>query len=440
MNFDILKTVVSTIRPHLTTKRVAAGLAAILWALYKKSSTGENPDTGGSIQYKYDQSLTAAGKPAIITHRVIIEDSLANNEIMLSVMAMLNQQVVAWILNAVQLSEKVEGSKTVRDVLNTLATESLSPFIDSTELIAFDGVPVTEITDNITLENIHNIPVGSIQDIRMVGNEAAGAQLVDMELKSTRLLSTRVVEITLGKVTTGRQSFSSATVSGQDKRTGKDGDETDSVSEVGSKTKTMGSEHTIVIRIGVHLIPYFLTSTQMTTLLDLSNPLGTRLRWKKVLAGEISFFWDFILCFDLIDQYKKALQHDKEHQLHDILNSDNYKRIRTYAQELSKTEPHSNNMASSILIIDAQTMKNITNSSDLDLNNFASREKFFKQTMSLMLVVVDDMYNNVKIYYNALKMYTTCTYSMLNRVGQKSDNYDLKDILTAFGSNQNLRY
>lgn len=464
--------------PHIGKITAATSLlAGAIYKLYKYKSTGEM-ETDGPVEMKYNLSLTAASKPALVAHNVIIEDRLANNDIMLALMSLLNQQVIAWILMALQLGEQVVGSKTVKDVLSTIATEAINnPYIDSIELVAADGVPVSEITDQITLENIHNYKVDSILDINMVGNESTTAQVVDMELKSTRLLSTRVIEVVLGRknavttTTNQRQDggslsegsrFTTSKEQSREKdvkggknnpnvgvysKTIKEGvqktdeaNRTENHSDTRTSTTTTSTEGTIVVRIGVHLIPYFLTTTQLTTLLDISNPLGINLRWKKVLAGEIHWFKDFVLCSDLVDQYGKALKQDKHNQLAEILNTDTYKRMRTYANELKKQGANSQNTASTIIIVDAQTMKNISHSSDLDVNNFASREKFFKATMSLMLVVVDDMYNVVKIYYNALKMYTTCTFSMLNRVGQKSDSYDLKDILSAFGSNQNIRY
>lgn len=474
MSFDTIKNITSAVTgvmktvsniPHIG--KIAAAtttLATVLYKLYKYKSTGVDD----SPVFSYNLSLTAASKPALVAHNVIIEDRLANNDIMLALMSLLNQQVIAWILTALQLGEQVEDSKTVKDILSSIATESLEPYIDSIELIAADGIPVSEITDQLTLENIHNYKVDRVLSAEMVGNESASAQIVDMELKSTRLLSTRVVEIVLGRKGETTQTYNSSQLGssktvgqshtddwresvnekydehksagtqagGSDKGDTSFGEQTSSSN---SMTKTTTVSGSIIVRIGVHLIPYFLTSTQITTLLDISNPLGMSLRWKKVIAGEIHWLKDFILCSDLNEEYGKALRQDKHNQLGSILNTDNYKRMRTYAQELKK-QGASHNTASTIFIIDAQTMKNIAHTSDLDLNNFASREKFFKHTLSLMLVVVDDMYNTVRIYYNALKMYTTCTFAMLNRVGQKSDSYDLKDILSAFGSNQNIRY
>ena len=51
-------------------------------------------ETFGNALFSGPKSLTETSKPAILSHRVIIEDSLANNDIMLSLMSMLNQQVL----------------------------------------------------------------------------------------------------------------------------------------------------------------------------------------------------------------------------------------------------------------------------------------------------------------------------------------------------------
>lgn len=357
-------------------------------------------ETFGNALFSGPKSLTEASKPAILSHRVIIEDSLANNDIMLSLMSMLNQQVVGYVLNALQFGQIVDGSRTVRDVISSVSTES---FIDSAELISFNGIPTEKIADRITLENYKNYKIKKDSiSLKQVGVEgiAGSTRVVDMELKSSRLISTRVVEMDL----------------------------------------RVDKDTVITVRLGVHLVPYFVSSEIMSTFLDLTNKSGTLLRWKKVLAGELRFFKDFVLCFDLIDKYANALKKDRKDQLGFLLKNNTNKTMKALAESFSKINPSSSNVASSILIIDKKTMDQNMSDSGTDLNDFIQRTKFFNNSLSLMVVVVDDIFNNVKIYYNGLKMFSTCTFAMLNRVGQKSDSYDLKDILTAFGSNQNLKY
>jgi len=348
----------------------------------------------GTALFSGPKSLSSESRPAILSHRVIIEDSLANNDVMLSLMSMLNQQVIAYVLTAIQFSQFVSESKTVRDVIAGIATED---FVDTAELVAFNGVPTEKIKDQITLENIHNFKFNKSQ----FGIEGvSSSKVVDMELKSTRLLSTRVVEIEL----------------------------------------QIDKDTSITVRIGVHLVPYFINSDVMSSFLDIHNTSGFVLRWRKVLAGEIRFLKDFVLCFDLLEKYSNALKKDKYNKLGELLSSNTSKSMKALAQNFAKLAAGSSNIASTILIVDKRTMDKNLSDSGVDLNDFLQRTQFFNKSLCLMIVVVDDIFNNAKVYYNGLKMYTTCTFAMLNRVGQKSDSYDLKDILTAFGSNQNLKY
>lgn len=353
----------------------------------------------GTALFSGPKSLSEVAKPSILSHRVIIEQSLENNEIMLSLMSFLNQQVAAYVLNAIQFSRFVEGSRTVRDVISSVATES---FIDSSELVGFNGIRTDKIKDKITLENFKNYRIKKdSESLKNIGIESISAtKVVDMELKSTKLLSVRVLEIEL----------------------------------------RIDKDTTINVRVGVHLVPYFINTDIMSTFLDLTNESGFFLRWKKVLAGEIRFFQDFILCFDKIDKYANALKHDRDNKIGFLLRNNNSKSMRTLAESFAKINPASSNVASSIIVVDKKTLQKNLSDTGVDFNDYLSRTKFFNKSLSLMLVVVDDMFNNVSIYYNGMKMYTTCTFAMLNRTGQKSDNYDLKEILTAFGSNNNLKY
>lgn len=345
-------------------------------------------------------SISEMAKPATLTHRVIIEESLANNDIMLSLMSMLNQQVAGYVLTAIQLSKVVSGSKTVRDIINTVATES---YVDSVDLISLDGIPKSEIKDTVTLENINTLSVTNVELVGIPGME--GTQIVDMEAKSSRLLSTRVLEVDL-------------TVPG---------------------AKADDTKH-MVIRLGIHLVPFFVNTEIMVQLFNITNRPSVFLRWKQMLAGEISFFRDFVLALDLLEKYSKALRTDKSNKLGEILHNTRSSEMRGIAEAFSNVKVKSSNLASTIIVVDKQTIKKNLTDTGTDLTSFITRNKFFKASMSLMLVIVDDMFNNVEIYYNGLKSYTTCSFAMMNRVGQKSDSYDLKDILTAFNSNQNIRY
>lgn len=340
-----------------------------------------------------EQSITEMAQPAMLNHRVIIEESLANNAIMPSLMSFLNQQVAGYVLTAVQLGSFVSDGRTVRDVISRVATES---FVNSVDLISFNGIPK---------EKLHPETLVAINKLDVIGVESH-SNIIELETKSSRLMSSRVLEVDL-TVNSG----------------GKD-----------------HNAKTVTVRLGIYLLPYFINTEIMSMMLDIHNQSGFFIRWKKMAAGEIRFFRDFILCFDLIEKYGKVLKSDPKNKLGDILRDNHYKELRLYAQRLSKLESKNTNIASTIIVVDHKTIQKNASDSGSNLDDYMNRQEFFNKSLAMILVVVDDMFNNVKVYYNGMKMFATCTFDTLNRIGQKSDNYDLKDIITAFGGNQNIRY
>lgn len=324
-------------------------------------------------------SISEASKPATLIHKVIIEESLANNSLMAPLIALLNQQVIAWVLTSIQLGSCVTGSTTVRDIISTIATES---FVDSVELIDF------------------NMPGNSL-DKKVISVES-NTSTVDMELKSTRLLSTRVEDITL-KTGPSKDDF-------------------------------------VVLRIGVHLVPDFVSTEIMGQMLDIYNEAGVILRWRKTMVGELHWFKGFLLSLDQLEKYDKTLRSDRTNKLGQILSYNRSKEMRGLAERYAKIDNKNQNQASTIIIADRRVIEQNKLHSGSDLDEYIARARFFNKSLSMILCVVDDMFNNVKIYYNGYKSVTTATFDMLNRVGQKSDQYDLKDVLTALGSNQNIKY
>jgi len=335
-----------------------------------------------------EHSVTQMAQPAMLNHRVIIEESLANSSIMPAVMSFLNQQVVGYVLTAVQLGNYVSDGRTVKDVISRISTES---FVNSVDLISFDGIPK---------EKLHPETLKAIEDKTIMGLEASQT-VIDLETKSTRLLSSRVIEVDL------------------------------SIDKEGKSIK---------VKLGVYLLPYFVNTQIMGILLDTHNQSGFFIRWKKVTAGEISFFKDFIFCFDLIEKYNKTLKADPKNKIGDVLRENHMKEFQSYVQRLKKVENKNMNIASTIIIADHKTIQRNASDSGSNLDDYNTRQEFFNKSLVMILVVVDDMFNTVKVYYNGMKMYATCTFDTLNRIGQKSDSYDLKDIITAFGGNQNIRY
>jgi len=77
-------------------------------------------------------SLSQYTKPTNIMSRLYIEQSIVNDEVIPPLISMLHQSYVGYVFSAVQLNQLVDGTRTVRDILQLISTEE---YVDSVELI-----------------------------------------------------------------------------------------------------------------------------------------------------------------------------------------------------------------------------------------------------------------------------------------------------------------
>lgn len=64
--------------------------------------------------------------------------------------------------------------------------------------------------------------------------------------------------------------------------------------------------------------------------------------------------------------------------------------------------PMNNNLANSILIVSENSFKDICAQTNVNFDNKNQRDNFLKRSFMMMVVVVDTMFNKVKIYFNGL--------------------------------------
>lgn len=110
-------------------------------------------------------SVTEAARRAIITGNAFVERSVAENDIAISLMGALNQMYAGYVLVALNLHQYVDSTRTVGDLMRSIATEG------------FDDLQ--DLADSLNVE---------------IANEAAGSTVLDMEPTSTKLAVGRVID------------------------------------------------------------------------------------------------------------------------------------------------------------------------------------------------------------------------------------------------------
>jgi len=84
-------------------------------------------------------SLTSAIEKSRVTHRCYIQKSLASDPILNPLLMSTQNMIAGWILTAINLSSMVDSAKTMRDVVDTVATEQNHPdslYHDSSDILS----------------------------------------------------------------------------------------------------------------------------------------------------------------------------------------------------------------------------------------------------------------------------------------------------------------
>jgi len=311
-------------------------------------------------------SLTEYTRDANIISKVYIEKSIINDEIAIPLMATLNQMYVGFVMTALGLNTYVDHSRTVRDRIRTISTES---YIDALDIIE---------------NNFSKLEYST---------EASGPVKLDTDVQ--KLVVGRIVEM-----------------------------------DMGIPSSKDGKIQSMKVYLNVMLIPNSIDNkvAEQVIAINYSPPISQRLR--RVMAGEIKFWKDFVLAQDLIKQHKEALKHDKSGILYEMSKASQNALAQTLLGLFIEEPKH--NLANSILIIDKVSFKKACTQAGINFDDYITRQKFFVKSMMMMIVVVDTMYNLVEMYFNGLKNKGEYTYNMINKAGKEKSDVDMKNLMTMY--------
>ena len=339
----------------------------------------------------YAPSLTQYTKKTSVVSNAYIDDKLVNEPIMVDLMSMINQTYIGYVLAALSLNNLITAVPRVRKSIAAISTES---FDEAAELVskAFN-----------TLE---------------VSNEAT---VVDVDSKVSHLTSSKVIEFDFVR---GIYNTSGS----------KDSSQLDQDKDNAGKTEIQS----IKVPIHVSIVPHSIDKTVVDAFLANNFTVSMSKRWKQYKAGEIRLFRDFILANDLVKKFQKGLAKDKSGILSSIAKRANKGKF-SWLKGIS-TQQYKNNAASSIFVVEKQSFNEALNSAGISFNSFKDRQNYFNKSFSMMVVVVDNLYENVDIYYNGLESYTSVPFSLVKKKGGGSGELNLKDLMDAVSSSKAPRF
>lgn len=314
-------------------------------------------------------SLTEYTKKTNIISRIYIEEGLANESATIPLIKMINQIYSGLVFSALGMGDMIAGGKTVRQLMSVVSTENYSNFTD-----------VVKNEFGASKEDL----------VALEGNQDSGdKQWKDMEASSAALFSGRLLEVTVG---------------------GKDGAK---------------------LYFYIQLLPYLTPSSVMESFVTLNFTPPVQRRWWAYKAGEISFWKDFVFEADKVAKRKKAIIADKD----GVLREMEARKQSGVSKALSNFATTSGNMnrnaANSIIIMSKQTLDRVSKENGFDIRRYDQRQTLFKDTMSMIFAVYDNLYNTVDMYFNGLESRGEYTTDMLEKAAKKGDSgLDLKTLIT----------
>lgn len=405
-------------------------------------------------------SLTAYTKGANVMSRLYIEDSILRDDICVPLVGTLNQLYVSYILAALNLDTMCANGRTVREQFELVATENYDIIDEILTNFGKTGVEYSNEETVVQLEpNTQRLPVGRVIEITMNGYNVLNTEknttgdeyedpykVVKENGKRTQSGGTATSEMKYdkdGNLVNVRNTYpmNSTTTAEND------------VTTTGDKHKKIGKKeisqniasYQFKAYLYVQLIPYVLTPDVVSGYIGANFAPPVSRRWTKFKAGEISFWKDFVLARDIIRKQKKILKQDKHGIILNMMSKQRSSLFSWWEGILglvtSDANGHnpvgirsmSHNLANTMLITSKATFDRTCRELGLNFENWTQRQKFFNKTWSMLVCVVDPLYNTVDMYFNGVDVKGSYNFAMINKVGAKGqDNFDLKEVMTAF--------
>lgn len=179
--------------------------------------------------------------------------------------------------------------------------------------------------------------------------------------------------------------------------------------------------------VNVRLIPISAAPSVIVQTFEVAAVRNSRKeRWHRFKAGELSLIGDLILCNDLIDSHRKAEIKDKSG-----FYTEANRRRRNNAVSAAISGDPSVATCSNILIVSSRTAAAIESDLEGELMNYEVRERAFKETSAMILIVVNQDWERVTIYSRTIRMETTLLFRDFKNVNSKS-GAGVEDILRMY--------
>lgn len=355
------------------------------------------------------ESLVEFTKPTRVEPIVLMDDKVVNISFIGDVLQSLNSQFAAYYLQAVALSVNVGNVDVIRLLDRVNPNRSLS---DS----AVDGIRNIGLRGSMESEEAYAFKLP-------VPGESAGAAAFGIESawKTDRQLDEEGDE-RQGLSDTGKSVEMAREVTNL------------SVGQLLEVEVESGGQKA-TFPVAVRLVTTSAPPEGIVHTLSVGQKNNSaKERFHAWRSGQLHFVRDLVLCQDLIDAHKDALLKDNS----GIYTSSIKRRRKNRLSSILSGSP-SVATASNLIVMADSTRKQVEREIGGRLKDFRTREKVFKETYAMIMVVIDPDWEQVTFYHRSIDQATELSASDLkSQKGGKGP--DVGEILKAYqlGNGPNL--
>lgn len=190
---------------------------------------------------------------------------------------------------------------------------------------------------------------------------------------------------------------------------------------------TVGEQST-TMPVTVNILPQIISGSDVVSIVADTNADRTMSgRWHQWRSGQIRFFADYILALDMIESDRKAILADSTGHLLRARDKQYRSRINRVLSGKANV-----NEISAMIIVSQSTAKSLELAIRGKLSSGRTRRKFFEQTSSMMLVVVDTVMERFSIYQRGIDEVGMYTLDDIKNNNKRAGNTDVESMLQAF--------
>lgn len=314
-------------------------------------------------------SLTQYTKPTTALSRVYIDGTVASEPVLPDLIRSLHVAYCGLIINAIHLNTLVTGGKTVREMLNVVATEADEPYVDiGAEFQAMEAYHVRDPDEMASDDVMASVSLAYMKNqMGQKPKDGKSAAVSDITPAPTGLVPVgRTIQVTLTNPDNERAS--------------------------------------VQVALTIQMAPYIVPGAFAYELIGLNAQPSFSQRVMQWKAGELSFFRDLILGIDLTEKRAAMIRADKDGTLADFFAHQVRKDVATTKNTLRHLagKSVSHNIANSVLVFSEETVLKAKAEYNFDIHRSGDRARYFQTVYAMIIAVINQEFGRVTLYFNGI--------------------------------------